>query len=687
MPSFQFEQSKNMVQTQPVQYNVQPNLSASRAFEKLQQGLMAGAQLKSTLDENAYREELAVLTKETEELDVQWKASDYDTKQNKLLPKIMALQERYPADGNRYDRQLSTKVTTLANGYRGALAEEGVVKRYRDNELMLIKGAQTLSEKMAEAEDVEEREELLSTFNQQFVQPYEGLGDRYSQALLSDATKLSGSFKESLLKERIAVKDQSLASEALDIVSTNIAVRGVPSPELWADVNEKLKDISDYSQKERAYKNSLFNTAIYGMATYMKNQQPTVENYNSLQEQVAALAKLDPTGAASDSFRSLQNSLAGFKTQVVNEKLVDLNAAINTDTISLKDTTDMSQELLDLGWISPLQHESNLFNKKTKVGDTKVYSTLNQYYQMGEEGDAMLRDAINSGKVSQVSTLVNANLNTEFLHDLNVNQMPLNEALDKLFKKQDRYIRLGVTPKKFPVIDEILTRAQEGRINNIDEAGIFVDTYMAASRNGYASSAITEKNMGRALSLKGLMMFAPEDQVMTLFRDSQRSTKNVDTEVLNDAFSEVFDEGLLNVNLNANNRAQLKNAFEETFKTMIRAGVNPSTATDDIEAFVEANYIEGVQEGWGAGTSRIFIRKSEVIDSKAAYQGLSQAFGKDAAVMPRDPYDPMGDWIAFHKDGTVQPVLYEDAIIMAKIGKLKNNQATQQLENDMMVAP
>ena len=67
MPSFQFAQSKNMVQTQPVQYNVQPNLSASRAFEKLQQGLMAGAQLKSTLDENAYRDELAVLTKEVEE--------------------------------------------------------------------------------------------------------------------------------------------------------------------------------------------------------------------------------------------------------------------------------------------------------------------------------------------------------------------------------------------------------------------------------------------------------------------------------------------------------------------------------------------------------------------------------------------------------------------------------------------
>lgn len=687
MPSFQYAQSKNMVQTQPVQYNVQPNLSASRAFEKLQQGLMAGAQLKSTLDENAYRDELAVLTKDVEELDIKWKASDYDTKQNELLPQIMALQERYPVDGNRYDQQLASKATTLANNYRGALAEEGVVKRFRDNELMLIKGAQDLTVALKEAEDVNAREELVATFDQQFVQPYEGLSDKYSQSLLTDALKLSSSFKEGLLNERIAIKDQSLASEALDIISTNIAVRGVPSPELWADVNNKIKDISDYSQKERAYKNSLFNTAIYGMATYMKNQQPTVENYNSLKQQIEALAKLDPTGAASDSFRSLQTSLAGFKTTVINEKVTNLNAAINTDTISLKDTTNMSQELLDLGWISPLQHEANLFNKKTKVGDTKVYSTLNQYYQMGEEGDSLLRDAINSGKVSQVSTLVNSNLNTEFLHDLNVNQTPLNEALDKLFKKQDHYIRLGVTPKSFPVIDEILTRAQEGRINNVEEAKIFVDTYLAASRNGYAHTSINEKNMGRTLALKGLMMFAPEDQVMTLFRDSQRSTKNVDPEVLDDAFNEVFDEGFLSVNINANNRTQLKNSFEEAFKTMIRAGVNPANATDDIEAFVEANYIEGVQEGWGAGTSRIFIRKSEVIDSKAAYQGLSQAFGKDAAVMPRDPYNPTGDWIVFHKNGSVQTVLYKDAIIMAKIGKLQNSQQTQQLENGMMVAP
>lgn len=687
MPSFQFAQSKNMVQTQPVQYNVQPNLSASRAFEKLQQGLMAGAQLKSTLDENAYRDELAVLTKEVEELDVKWKASDYDTKQNELLPQIMAIQERYPADGNRYDQQLATKATTIANNYRGVLAEEGVVKRYRDNELMLIKGAQDLTVALKEAEDVNAREELVAQFDQQYVQPYEGLGDKYSQALLTDALKLSGSFKEGLLNERIAIKDQSLASEALDILSTNIAVKGVPSPELWADVNEKLKDISDYSQKERAYKNSLFNTAIYGMATYMKNQEPTVENYNSLEKQITALAKLDPTGAASDSFRSLQTSLAGFKTKVMNEKVANLTAAINADTISLKDTTDMSQELLDLGWISPVQHEANLFNKKSKVGDTKIYSTLNQYYQMGDEGDELLREAINSGKGAQASKLINANLNTEFLHDLNVEQMPLNEALDKLFKKQDHYIRLGATPKSFPVLDEILTRAQEGRINNVEEARIFVDTYTAASRNGYAHSSINEKNLGRTLALKGLMMFAPEDQVMTLFRDSQRSTKNVDREVLDDAFSEVFDEGLLSVNLNANNRAHLKTSFEEAFKTMIRAGINPSTVTEDIEDFVEANYIEGVQEGWGAGSSRIFMRKGEVIDSKAAYQGLSQAFGSDAAVMPRDPYDPMGDWVVFHKDGTVQKLMYEDAIIMAKTGQLKNSQQPQQLESNMMVAP
>lgn len=687
MPSFQYAQSKNMVQTQPVQYNVQPNLSASRAFENLQKGLQGAMNLKSTLDENQYRTELAGLQKEVEDIDVKWKAADYDTKQNELLPQLLAIQERYPTDGNRYDQQLAGKATTITNNYRGALAEEGVVKRYRDNELMLIKGAQKLQEDFINAEDVTEREELLGVFNEQYTKAYEGLGDKYSQALYTKAIELSGGFTESLLKERTAIKDQSLSNEALDILSTNISVSGVPSPELWSDVNEKLRDISDYSQKERAYKNSLFQVAIYGMATYMKNQEPTVENYEALQTQVADLAKLDPTGAASDSFRSLQTSLSGFKTKVMNEKIQDLTAAINADTISLKDTTDMSQELLDLGWISPVQHEANLFNKKSKVGDTKIYSTLNQYYQMGDEGDALLRDAINTGKGSQVSKLVNANLNTEFLHDINVEQMPLNEALEKLFKKQDHYIRLGATPQSFPVLDEILTRAQEGRINTVDEAKIFVDTYLAASRNGYANPAINEKNMGRALSLKGLMQFAPEDQVMTLFRDSQRSTKNVDREVLEDAFNEVFDEGLLTVNMNKNNRAQLKTSFEEAFKTMIRAGINPANVTEDIENFVEANYIEGVQEGWGAGSSRIFMRKGEVINSKAAYQGLSQAFGADAAVMPRDPYNPMGDWVVFHKDGTLQELLYEDAIIMARTGQLKNSNQTQQLENDMMVAP
>lgn len=687
MPSFQYAQSKNMVQTQPVQYNVQPNLSASRAFENLQKGLQGAMNLKSTLDENQYRTELAGLQKEVEDIDVKWKAADYDTKQNELLPQLLAIQERYPTDGNRYDQQLAGKATTITNNYRGALAEEGVVKRYRDNELMLIKGAQKLQEDFINAEDVTEREELLGVFNEQYTKAYEGLGDKYSQALYTKAIELSGGFTESLLKERTAIKDQSLSNEALDILSTNISVSGVPSPELWADVNEKLRDISDYSQKERAYKNSLFQVAIYGMATYMKNQEPTVENYEALQTQVADLAKLDPTGAASDSFRSLQTSLSGFKTKVMNEKIQDLTAAINADTISLKDTTDMSQELLDLGWISPVQHEANLFNKKSKVGDTKIYSTLNQYYQMGDEGDALLRDAITSGKGSQVSKLVNANLNTEFLHDINVEQMPLNEALEKLFKKQDHYIRLGATPMSFPKLDEILTRAQEARINTVDEAKIFVDTYLAASRNGYANPAINEKNMGRALSLKGLMQFAPEDQVMTLFRDSQRSTKNVDREVLEDAFNEVFDEGLLTVNMNKNNRAQLKTSFEEAFKTMIRAGINPANVTEDIENFVEANYIEGVQEGWGAGSSRIFMRKGEVISSKAAYQGLSQAFGADAAVMPRDPYNPMGDWVVFHKDGTLQELLYEDAIIMARTGQLKNSNQTQQLENDMMVAP
>jgi len=139
--------------------------------------------------------------------------------------------------------------------------------------------------------------------------------------------------------------------------------------------------------------------------------------------------------------------------------------------------------------------------------------------------------------------------------------------------------------------------------------------------------------------------------------------------------------------MNKNNRAQLKTSFEEAFKTMIRAGINPANVTEDIENFVEANYIEGVQEGWGAGSSRIFMRKGEVISSKAAYQGLSQAFGADAAVMPRDPYNPMGDWVVFHKDGTLQELLYEDAIIMARTGQLKNSNQTQQLENDMMVAP
>ena len=690
MPLFNYTPTKQMAQVTPVNFTTQPNLSFSRAIANLQEAAVAGVQLKDQLDKTQYEKDLITFEQKKGIFNTKWEESDFNTRLNVLLPELKdQFINPYADSTNKYARDLYAKATGMANQYYGMAAKEGVEDRFRDNEVVLINELVDFKTKWtADGMQYADRSQMMDAYDEQFIAPYEGNSDPFSQALL----KKSMSFKETmtglLSQERVGIKDNVTATEIIDILTTATALDGSITPELWADIKTKAsKGISGWEQRSGDMLSAWSDDVMRGMIININKQKDTAtwDTYLELKTKVSDFAKIDPKSQGTQMFDQLNNAVASVKQKINAIAETAVRNDVENDNVSKEAVNKKLMDLVARGGISPEEMNNLSFQKSNKMLERNVKKET--FKAFIEDDIETLTDLANKGNGAVVSNIISSNLETEFRKNLSSGQMPFEQAIDAYFTTRKKYDGVPINIQSSELLDSILGSTRDGSITSPDQMQLFVTTYeKAVLQNKYNA---TNVNDAQALTdyavIKGLVALNTPN-IVDVFTTTRGGTapKQADVDTIYNEM--VANDAYTTLDLSPVVNARFKNYFQPAIKAMLKYGLDPTTLGGDLEDIINSRFIRTSSTG-SPTAGRILIPVSETVPNEVAYGRLIDALSlktvdnpqsvsgtltykvREVFAQPKEFDKPNGSWIVFYPDGSaIKELSNEEVKVLVEAG-------------------
>ena len=677
MPLFNYTPTQQTAKVTPTNFTAQPNQSFSRALNNLQDAAQMAGKLKGQMDQTQYDKDTIVQAEKTAALVETWEASDFDTRLNTLLPQMeQELLTPYNPEGDKYSRALYKQGLSTLSTYRQEAAREGVVDRHRDNEVDLLRDMIAHENTFTQLSTAAEKADFLADFDEKFIDPYKDNNSPQAQALLLKSMRYKGELEKSLNGTRIIEKDETLKSEAIDILTTNIAAAGTLTQDLWDDVVKKMSNVSDFAANKSQYLSALSDHTMRSMIVdidkRLSNPSVTYDDYTLATEEIAAFTKIQPKIKGTATYSVLQNAAQRFKQTINNRDINSLNANAANDEINLSTVEQQVKQLRQRDAITREAGELTIFTKKErllvkKVGlDVETFITNDNY-----EGLAGL---IKQGKSGTVSRMVG-----EHLDSVLADGEDLTGSLEAYFTERKKYAD-GIGEIHVPRsegIDNILASARNGTIQDQEGLMAFMQTYeTAVQKNNYATKGSSSNMLSDYIVLKGLFSLGRED-ILREFKESHFG--NAPSATQQDAMWETIVQNGQKWALDLHPLAtqSLRTSFGPALKALSKSGIEPEVVAGEIQAFVQNNFIRA--QATGGGRKRILIPRNEWLKSVDDYDRMITAINyrenvtegqqsvdftssRDTIVVPKDFSNPDGEWLILHGNGTKAGVLTNSQI-------------------------
>lgn len=691
MPQVSFAGSQGMIQSNPVQYNVSPNLSASRAFDNLSKALQGGMQLATQINEDNFREEGRNLELMVAQKKEEWAGMTYEQRKGSMESIKADLVDKYGAD-TYYGRQLRNSGEKAFAAFGAQLRDQGVKEEYLQNATSQYRGMVDFSTDWANAKDQTERLDLLNKFNNTFVAPYEGFKDEYSMKLYETGLRGKQAYQENFNKIGIAIADEKYLSDVADAIPMFIKADGTMLADNYDTLIEKLRSVSTFEQNESKFRAALGQQVVYAIVNEANSQPPTWENALVFQANLEAFSMTDPRIKNSDTYKSALNAVESFKAGVNNQDKQSLTSLVTNDRAPTADVEKLGQQLVDRGAISVEQLDNAVFQKEQNLIDKNV--GLDAYKLVSANDIAGLQDLVAKGKKAAVTTAITSNIGITLAANLEklaseANTMSDKEYADKQFgyvaqamKERQNYIDQGLPVGNFDQVDQILAMNMKGNLTSNSAISTWLRAMELSIENNYQPSEVNKTALKDYAVLKGFQELNVED-IPTAFESYKTSTLRVTNADIKDALDTIvleqdsvslpftsYGANLTTEEMNTTNYQQFKTALMPAIEAGLRAGLPISEIKKLGRTMIDAQYINISPFYWSRSDNRLLIPKVGAIQSADKYQNVADFFGSATTVLPVDINNPSGQWMVLPTDGG-DPQLHDFGYIefIAKTGK------------------
>lgn len=670
MPQFTYAPTQNVVQNQSVRYNVQPNLSGSRAAQKLEQGILGALQLagqvKTDIREDNYSAALTEQTAYLSDFNTRWTEASYE-EQKSLETELRDYTTQYDTD-DRFGQKLFASAITEHGKYASALKTRGYEAEYVSNLTDQTQGLLDLRTEWQKAANVDERSDLLASFNDMFVTPYQGLSDEYSIKLHDNGMKARGDFATALATERTNIADNKLMTQAVNFVTSTVEMDGTMTAEKYnALTDHTLSQLSTYETKGADIRRAL-DTRIAETISAVASQQPlTWNNALAFEEKMNSFVNdVAPRLKGTDAFNKANNAVLAFKNAVNTNDINRLTAIVNNDQVRWTEVEDLTDELVAREAITPAVADYQLFLKeeKVKVRDVKA-DIANLYSASDMEG---LLKQVERGRRSSVVSVVKGNFNVELAH-LAENQGS-TEAVNTILQKHKEYRKAGIDLGTLDGIEQILTMNKDGALQSPEDIAMFVDTVNSATQAGYSSAALRSGLKDAKILDVFRDMGVPN--IVERFQAYKSNRSIMPAAAKKEALDELLDNEWWAENIHSSNYNQFHSMLMPAIEAAWKAGITASDLDDYWEAALEQDYFEA-DTGWGVN-GRVMIPKRGDLNNDEAYGNALEVYTAkhgDGILTPMNISAPEGKWTFMSESGQQHPVPFEYIAYAAKFGRMK----------------
>jgi len=671
MPQITYETGRAGVQITPVQYNVQPNLSASRAIEQLEKGILGamqlGGKIRADIKEENYQVAALDQKKRHEAFQTEIAGMSYPDRKAAVLKFNEANAKLYD-ENSKFGRQLSVNETAFQGAITQNLKTEGVEYEYLDNQTSQNNAFLDAKSKWLTATR-EEKVEILKELKSTQIDPLATFEDKYSKKLLANAQTAFGEFQLTFDKEEISQKNNTLWGNALEDVVSHINRNGTLDAETRDKIiKDRLGNISTYGEKGNELRQKLDEVAlntILAKGKEMFDAAPSFENAKLLQQNLLDYAKVSPKVKGSDTYTKTLNAANSAINAANTRDLSSFNSLTVDDGAPKKAVEALGTALKARGVISEENYNAQLFMKDVKMQQKNVTPQIAAAYQ--NKDMASLGNFMKNGRGGTVTTVVTDNLQLELAALLNTEGMDQVKAIGQIMAKAGEFAKQGIFVNKIDVIENIYAMPKNGGIKTKEDAQFFVSVVREGNKNKF-NSTLSKEVQSDYLVLESWLGLNVQD-IVGKFQDYKINPVKAADKDVEDAYKDITgNDEWWSFELSPTNDRHYRSALIPAIRSLIKAGVDPATVGNNIEAVIDANFIKLGNGLFSSGS--VLMPKVGALNSEDAFKTVNKAF-KGSNVLPMNVFEPKGDWLVINeKTGATEIYPFTAIEYLAKFGKL-----------------
>jgi hypothetical protein len=664
MPQITYTGSQGMVQTEGVQYNVQPQLGASRAFEQLQRAVQGAAQLGGQIKQDNFDTERQALETDIANKQAEWKGMSFAEREQAVQRYNEELGSKYDAE-SFYGGKLNTMAQKALASFNGAYKEEAVQEKFLSNVASQNKIINDFKEEWATLKTQAERETFLAEAKNVLVTPYEGHDDKFSRKLLENGDGALSVFTQAYNKVGVAIADEKVLTDVLESIPAFIQADGTMLTENFEALRSKLSQISNYEEKSSAYNEKLGSSIVYSIVNAYAEMDETWENGEAQLAALKAYADIDPSIQNKDYYRKALGTAESLKNTDNKIKLQSLTALIQNDGASLQNVKDTAQVLLDRGAYTQEQFDNAVFLKESNLVDKNVGLDVYDLVATDDiQGLQLLEEqgrgaAVKKGIMNKIENTLAAEIKAAIeLTTLSDKERSdaIDTALEKAMTTISDYQEKQLTVGTIPYIDNILKTKD---VTTREGMAQWVKTVEMAQKTGYPFD-ISDTDKADAALIKTMMRLAPNDPV-AMFSGYKTKPFSVSKDQIADVINTLVyeDEWAINdwEDMNPRNYAQIKQALKPLVYAGIASGIPINELKEEWLGSIKANFFTA-QPFYFTANNRIMLPKvthttrggdTIKLDEKT-YGYISEKFGSDSVVLPINIDKPNGDWAVYSRN-------------------------------------
>ncbi len=690
--TIKYTPSQANIDTGAVNYNVSPNLTASRGLEKVGEALQKGMQYKTQVEEAEFQRKQTDLRNTMSTFNEEYANASY-AERKMMAKELDDLKSGSTGRDNKWDRELDRMGNEFSSNVRVQLARETEQrqkaaaaaakaaarnKRIATQQIAYLE----LQKNMAETTDVAEQRTMTNDYYAAHVTPYEGSDDPDAVEMYARGLGDYNQANKFVIERRRSIANQEITSDVMSGVQAEVISQGGITPERYGELRSQLESRTDYAENKGALNQQFADLVLSAIQTPFNDPSyvPTEEDAKLFQTQLADIAKADPYVVGSQSYRVAQNFGASLGATVNKQQEVNLLSMLSDGTVSEAVFNKRVDEVYSKGIISEEQANDYRYRKVEANSESNQRARMAPFVNTGDV--AGLRAELDANprlNPATARTMVGDTLAYTYEQLEGQEDVTTGANVRHALTEWKKYKEQGLAPTKLPFIDAILTSPRNGEELSNQEVAGFIEVYDAATEAGYfkGGKSGSTKITADYLTMKSMIEMGVPDIGATVFNARQNRISVRQADVDASIMEAIASNPYWTENLNPENQRFMLNAMRPVAKTMMEGGYSPSDAGGFIERTLDDNWMR-VDPRFG-GSSEVWIPRTTEVPDDASY---NRAFGTISDnlkaggfdrldyLAPMSASDPEGPWMAVDKSGKVARFTNEEIGVISRTGRL-----------------